>query len=325
MENEGAYKETFGEKLNRWKKQMWHKFLHDIEWRHKTLLGKIKFVLIDWLLLLIRNLTIPRANPREWNKLFAMLTPVCGIPFAYFSFVSSADFVSFFTPGTGIFWVIEMFGVSIPIFPIVFAIGCVLGLLILFTSRMGHAPFYFPVFVFVCFFMSIVWIYAIANNLLSVLSAAGVSIGLPEVLLATTVLCWGNAIGDIVADVIIARQGFSEMAVGAIYAGPMSNLLLGLGSSVVITSLKSGVFCYSFGRNNPVVLITIAFLIVTLLMSVVVVPVFRFKFSKIYGVFLFITYGGYVVVVVVYIFFLRKIDSVRLFLEWPARCCPGTC
>lgn len=44
-----------------------------------------------------------------------------------------------------------------------------------------------------------------------------------------TVLAWGNSMGDMAANVSMARRGLSNMAMTACYAGPLFNLLVGLG------------------------------------------------------------------------------------------------
>ena len=52
--------------------------------------------------------------------------------------------------------------------------------------------------------------------------------------LGLTVLAWGNSIGDLVADVAVARAGSPDMAVTACFAGPLFNMLVGLGVAFFI-------------------------------------------------------------------------------------------
>lgn len=44
-----------------------------------------------------------------------------------------------------------------------------------------------------------------------------------------TVLAWGNASQDMVANMTVARKGLSTMAITASFAGPVFNILIGLG------------------------------------------------------------------------------------------------
>jgi len=64
--------------------------------------------------------------------------------------------------------------------------------------------------------MPILWIYVIANEMVDLLMCLGVIWQISDAILSITVLSWGNSLADIVADVIIARQGFVEMALGGV-------------------------------------------------------------------------------------------------------------
>ena len=52
-------------------------------------------------------------------------------------------------------------------------------------------------------------------------------------MLGLTVLSWGNSIGDAFASIAISRKGFGEMAITGCIAGPVFNLLLGLGLTMI--------------------------------------------------------------------------------------------
>ena len=67
--------------------------------------------------------------------------------------------------------------------------------MVLLTST-SSTPRYHVVFAFAGFVIAIVWIYAIANELVSLLKAFGVMFGLTDAILGLTVLAWGNSIGD---------------------------------------------------------------------------------------------------------------------------------
>ena len=70
-----------------------------------------------------------------------------------------------------------------------------LALIVALTSRSTPPP-YHTAFAFAGFAIAIVWIYAIANELVSLLKAFGVMFGLTDAILGLTVLAWGNSIGD---------------------------------------------------------------------------------------------------------------------------------
>ena len=58
------------------------------------------------------------------------------------------------------------------------------------------------------FVLSVLWISAVANELVSLLNAIGLMLNISPVILGLTILAWGNSLGDIVADVSLAIQGY---------------------------------------------------------------------------------------------------------------------
>ena len=57
--------------------------------------------------------------------------------------------------------------------------------------------------------------------------------GVSAALLGLTLLSWGNSVGDAFASIAISKKGFGEMAFTGCIAGPVFNLLLGLGLTTV--------------------------------------------------------------------------------------------
>lgn len=60
---------------------------------------------------------------------------------------------------------------------------------------------------------------------------------LPKALFGLTILSWGNCLGDMSADVAMAKKGFGEMAITGTMAGPIFNILAGLGASTILKIL----------------------------------------------------------------------------------------
>lgn len=73
------------------------------------------------------------------------------------------------------------------------------------------------------------WIDAIASELVAILTFAGLLLSIPGSILGLTVLAWGNSVGDLSANMAMARKGLANMAITACFAGPLFNILVGLG------------------------------------------------------------------------------------------------
>lgn len=86
-----------------------------------------------------------------------------------------------------------------------------LGVLLLTTSP-STKPRYHSLLCFLGFIISIAWISTVAGEVVGVLKALGVILGISEAILGLTVFAVGNSLGDLVADVTVARLGYPVMA-----------------------------------------------------------------------------------------------------------------
>jgi solute carrier family 24 (sodium/potassium/calcium exchanger), member 6 len=64
-------------------------------------------------------------------------------------------------------------------------------------------------------------IYLVAGEVVSVLQTLGVVSKLSDAMLGFTVLAWGNSIGDLFANITLAKTGYTRMALAACFGGPM--------------------------------------------------------------------------------------------------------
>ena len=80
----------------------------------------------------------------------------------------------------------------------------------------------------------------LANLIVDILTLAGMITGVNAALLGLTVMSWGNSVGDAFASTSISRKGFGEMAITGCIAGPVFNLLLGLGVVTTKFNMLSG-------------------------------------------------------------------------------------
>ncbi|KAH9902176.1 Sodium/calcium exchanger protein-domain-containing protein [Xylariomycetidae sp. FL2044] len=105
----------------------------------------------------------------------------------------------------------------------------VLLAVLLATTSPDRRPKYHFMFCFLGFLISIAWISTVAGEVVGVLKAFGVILDISEAILGLTVFAVGNSIGDLVADITVARLGYPVMALSACFGGPLLNILLGIG------------------------------------------------------------------------------------------------
>lgn len=108
------------------------------------------------------------------------------------------------------------------------------------TTSPSRPPRYRYLLCFFGFIVSIAWISTIANEVVGVLKAFGVILGISDAILGLTIFAVGNSLGDLVADITVAKLGYPVMALSACFGGPMLNILLGIGISGLYMTIQSG-------------------------------------------------------------------------------------
>lgn len=93
--------------------------------------------------------------------------------------------------------------------------------------------------------------------------------GLPSSFLGLTILSWGNSLLDYFASVSISRRGLGEMAMTGVIAGPIFNILIGLGITSLYCNLRAGGGSINFDIHKSEGLSTLAAVIATLVVHIV--------------------------------------------------------
>lgn len=118
-------------------------------------------------------------------------------------------------------------------------IGSIIAYLILvLATSSNRIPKHRFVLCFLGFIVSIAWISTIASEVVGVLKAIGVILEISDAILGLTVFAVGNSLGDLVADITMARLGYPVMALSACFGGPMLNILLGIGLSGIYVTVN---------------------------------------------------------------------------------------
>ncbi|CAK7233458.1 hypothetical protein SCUCBS95973_008601 [Sporothrix curviconia] len=107
--------------------------------------------------------------------------------------------------------------------------SCIMLAVLLSTTTAQRRPDYHSSLCFLGFVISVAWISTVAGEVVGVLKAFGVIVGISEAILGLTIFAVGNSLGDLVADITVARLGYPVMALAACFGGPMLNILLGVG------------------------------------------------------------------------------------------------
>ena len=165
-------------------------------------------------------------------------------------------------------------------------------LLLLLTTSPFRPPKWHFLLCFAGFAVSITWISSIANEVVGVLKAIGIIFDASDAILGLTVFAVGNSLGDLVADITVARLGYPVMALSACFGGPMLNILLGIGLSGIYMIIHHADVKHEKHPGKPMVvkpykveispslLISAVVLLVTLLGLLVVVPLNGWWMSK---------------------------------------------
>ncbi len=154
------------------------------------------------------------------------------------------------------------------------------------------------------FLMSIIWIYMLANIIVDALVMYECISGISAALLGLTVLSWGNSVGDAFASIAISKKGFGEMAFTGCIAGPVFNLLLGLGLTTVRCNmiLAEGIRFENAWTNQKtkLTIFTLMASVVTLLTVIWLAVTNNYKMSRWHGIVLLSLYSIVVIVILVH-------------------------
>ncbi|XP_051124186.1 cation/calcium exchanger 5-like isoform X1 [Andrographis paniculata] len=219
------------------------------------------------------KLTVPETSPSKWSRFYQSATiALCPLAllFSCKSFMPLDHSIIFLIPNT-----------RFPLWSVVLFASSSLAVLHYMIEKEPPKSEQISAAV-IAFIMSVFWISTTAGELLNCLAAIGQLLRLPPALLGLTVLAWGNSVGDLVADVAVAKAGQPAMAMAGCFAGPMFNMLFGLGTGLVIETVEVFPEAYELRFHTSIVM-AFVFLILSLMGSLLVVTWHRFRVPRFWG------------------------------------------
>nr|XP_058948699.1 mitochondrial sodium/calcium exchanger protein-like [Pocillopora verrucosa] len=266
----------------------WRKFLFGLEpidreeWNRSNFFKKC-FMVCKAPAVFCLNLTIPVVDYDEeehnWNKwlnvLHCLTMPVFGV-------VATNNYS-------------HMIGGKLPAWALALCAGLVLALIVAMTTKSEKRPRGHSLFAYLAFVVSVVWIYITANEIVNLLKMFGIVLGLSDAILGLTFLAWGNSLGDLISNTAMAKQGFGQMAVSACFAGPLLNMLLGIGIPCTYVTVTDSQHLIHEHQGDQYI-ISAAFLAASLISSAICIPLMGFRVPRMYGAYLLTLYLAYLAV-----------------------------
>eukprot|EP00160_Parvularia_atlantis_P000650 Unigene10527_Nuclearia_a/m.32186 Unigene10527_Nuclearia_a/g.32186 ORF Unigene10527_Nuclearia_a/g.32186 Unigene10527_Nuclearia_a/m.32186 type:complete len:596 (+) Unigene10527_Nuclearia_a:44-1831(+) len=176
----------------------------------------------------------------------------------------------------------------LPAWVVAISLGIVLMTAVFVTTKTTQAPLAFRYAFILGFVMAALWLYTICGELIGLLQSLGRLMNLSDVILGLTVLAWGNSIGDLVSNPSLARKGYPGIGVSAAFAGPLLNLVMGLGVGFTSKLVTCGA-AYPL-QITPAIWTAFAGLLTSLTFSLCFIVFNGFQGSRVYGIILIVFY-----------------------------------
>uniref|UniRef100_A0A8C7X5F2 Solute carrier family 24 member 4b n=1 Tax=Oryzias sinensis TaxID=183150 RepID=A0A8C7X5F2_9TELE len=136
-------------------------------------------------------------------------------------------------------------------------------LLLLFFTIPNCAKPRWEKFFMLSFILSTVWIAIFSYVMVWMVTIAGYTLGIPDVIMGITFLAAGTSVPDCIASLIVARQGLGDMAVSNTIGSNVFDILVGLGVPWAIQTI-----CVSYGSEVAINSRGLVYSVVLLLGSV---------------------------------------------------------
>ncbi|XP_023589547.1 mitochondrial sodium/calcium exchanger protein [Trichechus manatus latirostris] len=269
------------------------------KWRNKSIYWRALKVFklpVEFVLLLTVPVVDPDKDDHNWKR-----------PLNCLHLVTSPLFCVL-TLQSGAYGLYEI-GNLLPVWAVVVIAGTGLATVTFFATSNYEIPRLHWLFAFLGFLTSALWINAAATEVVNILQSLGVVFRLSNTVLGLTLLAWGNSIGDAFLDLTLARQGYPRMAFSACFGGIIFNILVGVGLGCLL-HISRGHVEVKLEPDGLLVWVLAGALGLSLVFSLVLVPVQCFQLNRAYGVCLLVFYLTFLVVALLTEFGVIHLKSV---------------
>jgi len=186
------------------------------EYKEMSWFGKGMFFLVGGHYELLLKLSIPPYNMDKWDRRLAILFPIFG----------------------GLLTFVQMRIFHLGVLGVTFLTSIVLSGLIYYSTEKAKAPKFLLLFQFVGFVQSVQWMWFLCNISVDIFKLFIFLSDIEPAYVGLTFMACANSIGDIISDTTMARMGYSIMAITAAFAGPIFNIMMGIGITMTRNILK---------------------------------------------------------------------------------------
>jgi sodium/potassium/calcium exchanger 6 len=268
------------------KKRKKQQRLFGLTWpAEKHWVQKIQYI-IEIPVSIMRWLSIPMLDSMwDWRRRwFTIFSPPGMLLISLIGFVD--DFTTYYVG-------------SLPVWALLIIIGAAFSVVIFFTTKPDQKPSVVHQWLFSIssFIASLAWLDIFADQLVGIVQVFGLIWNINTGVMGLTFLAFGDAIGDWVVDVLIAREGNSSMGFMSIFGSAFLNQCLGTSLPVLYWSFVNYPQVLSVDINTTdfhLLQLGWGFMLLTLGILGVAFPYFKFQPPRWFGVFLIILYGIFI-------------------------------
>lgn len=154
----------------------------------------------------------------------------------------------------------------------------------------------FEKFFIVTFVMSTVWIAAFSYVMVWMVCMIGFTLGIPDTIMGITFLAAGTSVPDTIASVMVARNGYGDMAVSNSIGSNVFDILLGLGLPWFLsTTIRPNGGEPTVKINSNGLMLSVSLLLISLIIVVLSIHLNGWKLTKKLGVIIMLSYASFLV------------------------------